>query len=159
MANYYSKDNILMQRQLKVQKLSVPFVIVGNATAANVSITCDEPSRVFFKTAGVDQITSNVPSGETATYSQSPSDSAGRFNVLILLEEPAGKIVSAKCLDLANGASQVTVRGSSTGVSSPASGNSYGTALMLTITASQALNASNTVDACIEIEYDVHAHQ
>lgn len=159
MANYYAKGSLQMARQLKVQKFSVPFVIVGNATAGSVSITCDEPALVKFKTSGVDQITSSVPTGETATYSQAPSDAAGRFNILVLVQEPLNKIVSVKTFDLVLGTNQPTIRGSVTGVTLPASGNTAGTAIMLTCTSSQALNAANTMDACLEIEYVVNEHQ
>lgn len=156
---FYPKDSLVSNRAVKVQKLSIPFKIVGSATAASVSLTCDEPSILFLQSGGVNQITSAVPSGETATYSQSPSDSAGRVNALVVIKEPINKIVSAKGFDLVTGALQLCVRGSTSGVTSPASGNSAGTAIMLTITCSQAINAANTVDACLELEYVVNEHQ
>lgn len=159
MSNFYAKNPLQMDRQLKVQKLSVPFKIVGSATAASVSISCDEPGFVFFKTASVDQITAAVPTGETATYSTSPSDSAGRFNVLVVIQEPVNKIVSCHAHDLVTGDLQKCVRGSTTGVTSAATGNTAGTAIMITVTASQAINAANTVDSCLELEYVVNEHQ
>lgn len=159
MSNYYAKNPIQMDRQLKVQKLSIPFVIVGSATSGSVSVSSDEPALLKIQTAGNNQISGSVPSGETATYSQSPSDSAGRFNLLVLIQEPVNKIVSCKALDLVLGTVQPCVRGSTSGVTSPATGNSVGTAIMLTITATQALNAANTVDACLELEYVVNDHQ
>jgi hypothetical protein len=158
MSNYYAKNPIQMDRQLKVQKLSIPFKIVGSATSANVSITCDEPSLLFFKSQGVDQITAAVPSGETATYSSSLSDSGGVVQVLVLIQEPVNKIVSCHGHDLVNGNLQKFTRGSTSGVTSPASGNNEGTAIMLTLTTSQAINAANTVDSCLELEYVVDNH-
>lgn len=152
MSNFNAKNPLQMDRQLKVQKLSVPFVIVGSATAANVSITCDEPGFVFVATSGVDQITGALASGETATYSSSPSDASGRFNVLVKIQENVVKIVSCHAHDLVLGTLQPVKRGSTLGITT---GTAGGQSIMLTCTATQALNAANTVDACLELEYVV----
>lgn len=152
MSDFYAKNSLQMDRQLKVQKLSVPFVIVGNASSASVSISCDETSFVFFRTQGNDQITGALASGETATYSSSPNDGTGVYQALVKIQENVIKVVSLRCGDLVTGNSDLARRGSSTAITT---GSGGGQSIMVLLTSPSALNASNTVDACLEVEYIV----
>lgn len=95
MPNYYSKDELVQGRQLKVQRLVIPFVITHNATASAVVISRDEPALLFLKTEGVDEITA-VADGSPSFAS--PSDSAGTFNILVKLNEVAAKVMHAEVI-------------------------------------------------------------
>lgn len=150
---YNAKNELLLNRQLKVQRLSIPFVIVGSATSSSVSVSCDEPSILFIKTQGVDQITPALDSGETAVYSSSPSDSSGVFNILVKVREPINKIVSMRVADRLRGTSSPAYLGKA-----EPSVASNGSDIMVTCTSDVALNASNTLNACLELEYIVNEH-
>lgn len=156
-ASYQAKNQSQLQRQLKVQKLSIPFVIVGNATSSSVAVSNDEPAVMFIKTAGVDQITPALASGETATYSVSPVDASGIFNILVKIQEPVQKIVSCHAHDTVLGTLQPVKLGSSSGISVLSSGL-VGQSIMLTCTASQSIATSNTVNGTLEVEYAVNEH-
>lgn len=149
---YLPKNSQVQGRQEKVQTLTVPVSIVGSATAANVSITVDEPSFVFFKTEGVDQITGQLASNETATYADSPSDSSGVFNVLINVSEAISKVCFASMYSRTSLTAQAAKLGSTTGITT---GTDGGSKIMLTGDTSVALNAANTADLCLHVEYVV----
>lgn len=155
---YLSKDSLVQERQLKVQRLVIPFKIVGNASAASVAITCDEPAILFLKTEGNDQITGALDSGDTATYVVSPSDADGTFNVLVKVREQVQKVCSYRCVR------RSTALASADDVMIVALGNSQGAvqnggvngqSIMLTIDGELALNASNALEACLEVDYIV----
>lgn len=153
--SYQAKNELQLNRQLKVQKLSIPFVIVGNSSSASVAVSNDEPGILFLRTQGNDQITAALATSETATYTVSPSDSGGIFNILVKIQEPVDKVVSCKAFQRVTGDVEKVYLGSSTGITS---GSGGGQSIMLTCTATQAINASNTVNACLEVEYSVLEH-
>ena len=150
--SYRSKQPTVLGRQLKVQKLSIPFTIVGSATAANVTISCDEPAVMFIKTEGNDQITAALASGETITYVSTPTDSTGIFTVLIKTGETVSKLVSARCKryhsTVASSTEQLVGPGDADGLTS--AGN-----IALNVDSDIALNAANTLACTMEVEYVV----
>jgi hypothetical protein len=145
--SFPSRDAGTFQRQLKVQRLSIPFTIVGNATAASVAITCDEPSLMFIKTSGVDQITAAVPAGDTATYTVAPSDAAGTFDVFINVSEAVSKVVNAQLINRDTGTIEVMKLGSATGLST------LGSIMLAGVSASHNLSTAVTLNACLVVEY------
>jgi hypothetical protein len=147
MSQYQASNELTLQRQLKVQKVSIPFVIVGNASSASVSVSCDEPAILFIRTQGVDQITSALDSGETANYSTSPVDSSGTFNILVKIREPVQKIVSLRCADVVTG----VLYKLSEDAGGPIASN--GSDMMLDCVASVSIATSNTLNGCVEVEY------
>lgn len=92
MSNYNSKDPQVLGRQLKVQRLSIPFLITANATPASVAISCDEPSVLFLKTEGVDQIAAADDGSPSFTAA---NDANGIFNILVVLNESVAKVMNA----------------------------------------------------------------
>ena len=150
MPNFQAKDSQVLSRQLKVVRLVIPFTIAGNATPASVVSATDEPAFMFIATQGVDNITPNLPSGDTATYSVSPTDSSGTFNVLLSVKEPVTKVCSTTLKLRDTGATgQVAKLGSTTGIST------LGQCVMVTCVSTVALNASNTLTGVLEVEYTV----
>lgn len=147
--SYESKSSVVRARQLKVQKLSVPFSLTANATPASVVLANDEPSAMFIKSEGVDQITGALATSETATFVDAPVDANGILNILIKVEEKVLKIVSARMHSLATGVAQPLYRGSASGVST---GSGGGKSIMLTLD-SAVNHATTNVDGCIEVEY------
>lgn len=150
MANPFDSKNVLAAgRQLKVQKLVIPFKITASGVPANVVVRNDEPSLLFIRTEGVDQITSALASGETASYTVAPVDADGKVNFLVKLmpTEAAAKVMCAEVIDRVNGGSQPCKLGDADGLSSL--GN-----IMLTMDATTNL-ATTDLDACIRVEYAV----
>lgn len=152
MSSYDPKNELVLNRTLKVQTLQIPFVVVGNATPANVSLSNDEPSVLFLRSAGVDQITvanGALDSGETATYTTAPSDVNGVLNALVKIGEPVKKVVSAMIINRATGLVEPAFLGSATGITS------NGNKVMLAIDSATALNAANTLNATLVVSYAV----
>ncbi len=147
MSNFYAKDSLAMDRQLKVQKLTIPFTITASATPASVVITSDEPSILFFQTEGVNQITAAKASSEVATYTTSPVDANGTVNIFVKVGEAVAKIMYANAYDRANGGSQPVKLGSASGLSSLSN-------MMLTLDSSQDFSSTNA-DYCLVVEYVV----
>lgn len=153
MPSYYPKNSIVENRQLKVQRLTIPFSIVGNGTPASVSITCDDPAILFLRTEGVDQITTAsgaLSSGETATYTVSPVDATGIFNLLVKIsDEVVLKVVEASLWRRDTGTPQVIKLGDADGLTSLGK-------IMLTGDSDLALNSiSNTLDCSLSVAYVV----
>jgi hypothetical protein len=150
--SYSSKDEVLQNRQLKVQRVSIPLSIVGNATPASVVPRNDEPARLFLQTEGVDQITGALDTNETATYTTAASDVNGVFRALLKVRESVEKVVSAKCVNRIDGSFEPAFLGSATGITT---GTGGGKSIMLAVDSDVALNAANTLNACLEVEYVV----
>lgn len=95
---FQPKDGQVYSRQLKVQRLQIPFTVTANATASSKTYTVDEPSLVFFNFQGLTGITSGAGAidsiGETLPSLASATDSTGVFNVLVKINEPLVKVVS-----------------------------------------------------------------
>lgn len=63
--SFNSRNDIVLNQQLKVQELVLPYTIRASNTAASVVLTPANPAVLFLKSSGVDQITSNIPTGDT----------------------------------------------------------------------------------------------
>jgi hypothetical protein len=150
--SFQAKNELVLNRQLKVQHLAVPFKVVGSATSTSVVLSCDEGGFVFMRSAGVDQITGALDSGENATYTTALSDSGGILQVLVKLRQDyPTKVCRANAKNRITGADYPGYLGSSTGISLDSNGNPY-TSLMLVFTLA-AFNTSTTIDACLEVDY------
>lgn len=148
---FQAKDTLVLGRQLKVQKLVIPFAITGNATPASVVLRSDEPGILFLRSEGVDQITSAngaIDSGETATYTVAASDASGIFNLLVKINEQIEKVQQARVVSRTTGVSHPCFLGDADGIS----GN--GNKIMLTCDSTVDLSSAN-LDACLEVEYVV----
>ena len=147
--SFSAKNELILNRQLKVQELVLNFSITGNATPASVAITRDEPAILFVKTEGVDQITAQIASGETASYSVSPNDANGIANFLVIVhEETVAKVVHCAIHDRVTGAEHPCKLGDADGLSSLGK-------VMLTMDSATALNTGNLIDAALVLKYIV----
>lgn len=157
MSNYQSRDSQVLARQLKVQRLVIPFKIVGNATAASVLITRDEPALLFVKTAGVDEITPALSSTDTAPTLTAANDSTGAFNLMLKINEPIAKVMHARVVrrDVVNKVYECALDNSGTGIVIDTALSSGGDKIVLFCQGDLALNTSNTLDACVVCEYVV----
>ena len=148
--SFQAKDNQVQGRQLAVQQLVIPFVITGNATPASVVLRNDEPSILFLRSEGVDQITTStgaLDSGETATYTTSPVDANGIFNLLVKLGETAAKVCSAQVIRRTDGTAHPCMLGDADGLSSNGK-------IMLTCDSTVNLASAN-LDGCLIVNYVV----
>lgn len=151
MSSYYPKDSIVGDRQLEVQRLSIPFSVTASATPSAVVLTSDEPAILFLRSQGVDQITvasGALDSGETATYSVAPNDANGIMNLLVKVNgEVVQKITSMSIAERSTGQAEVCKLGSASGLSSEGK-------IMLTL--DSAVNHSTTsADYSLEVAYIV----
>lgn len=148
--SFQPKSSLVHGRQLKVQRLVIPFTVTAHATPASVVLRNDEPSVLFLRSEGVDQITTAsgaLDSGETATFSVSPNDANGIMNLLLKLEETVAKVCRANVTDRVNGGSQPCKLGDADGISSNGK-------IMLTLDSSVDHSTTNA-DYCLEVEYVV----
>lgn len=140
---FQSKDELVLGRQLKVQRLVIPFVITAHATASLVAISCDEPALLFLKTEGVDQITA-VTDG-TPSFA-SPSDSAGTFNILVKLSEVAAKVMHAQVIGRNAALVKNCTLANTTGLTAAAD--------KIVLNCTTAINETTTsTNACLLVEY------
>lgn len=150
--SYQAKSELVLNQQLKVQSLHLPFVITGNATPALVVVGRDNPGILAIRTEGVDQITGALASGDTAPTYAAPVDANGVLNILVSIGERIAKVVSAKVVRR-NGVECIA----STLPSAPASGVIAGTnndKICLNLD-SAASFAAGSYDACLEVSYIV----
>lgn len=147
--SFEAKKSQVRGRQLKVQRLVIPFKITANATPASKVITSDEPSLLFLKVEGIDQITEAsgaLASGETLPSLASATDSTGVFNLLVKIDEEVEKV----CLVRVTGrdGTQLSKQGQ---ILASSSG---GKTIVCNLTSGVNL-ASASLDGVLEVEYVV----
>lgn len=152
MPNYQAKTELVLAKQLKVQTLSFPFSILGNATPASVVVSQDDPALLFIQTEGTDRITvaaGALDSGEAVPTYTAPNDANGQFAILVKVSEAIKKVHSAKIVRR-NGQEVISCSmANTTGLSA------NGDKIALNADSAVALNAANTLDACLEVSYEV----
>lgn len=99
---YDSKNELVQGRRLKTLRLVLPVLITANATAANKTITYDEPALLFLKTEGVDHITAargamTQAELDAITFATA-NDGNGIFSCAIRVGEAVEKVCSVKCV-------------------------------------------------------------
>lgn len=145
--SYQAKDSNVRGRQLKVQSLMIPFSVpVG---AASVSV--DEPSVLFLRTASFDGITEAsgaLDAGQTAPTFVAPANATGKVAALLRISETLGKVVSAKLVSR-DGTECVAVALADTdGI------DAIGDKIVLNIDSGVDLTAA-ALTACLEVHYTV----
>lgn len=162
MSNYNSRNGLVQDQQLKVQRLVVPFQITGNASSASVVITREAPSILALKTQGVDQITPALSATDVApTIAQTANDASGIFNLLLLIQEPVGRVMSARVVrtDVANKQYQCQLENGGTGIVLDTAlvtpfGTNGGDCIIVSCVGDLALNTSaNVFNGTLECEY------
>lgn len=146
---YNAKDEKVLNRQLKVQRLVIPFTIVGHATASAVSISRDEPALLFVKTEGVDQITAALASGDGTPSFTAANDANGIFNLMVKIGESVEKVCSARVVGRTSAKDFICTLADTDGITA------VGDKIVLDCDGDVALNASNTLNACLVVEYIV----
>lgn len=154
MPSYQAKQELQSRRQLKVQKMSIPFLITANATPASKVVTRDEPGILFLNVEGISGIT--VAAGAMDTSAElsaitfaTATDSTGVFNACVRVGEQIAKVCSARITSRA-GASDVVAAtfptGATTGITS------VGDKIVLNLDCGRDFSAANG-DYCLEVEY------
>ena len=152
MSTFYAKGSIAQDRQLKVQRLVIPFKVTHSATAANVVLSNDEPDLLFMQSNGVNQITAKSAADAALFNTQSPTDSSGQLNMLVVLGggESALKVMHAIIVSRTDGTLKTVypdIGGTPAGIGSDG-------AIMLY--APTGVNFTTTdLDACLVVEYQV----
>ena len=147
MSNFNAKDANVLNRQLKVQRLVIPFVITGNATPASVVVANDEPSVLFLKTEGVDQITPALDTADGTPSLTAANDANGIFNLMLKLSESVAKVCQAK-ITVRSGTAAVVV----CTIADTDGITAAGDKIVLNCDTAVDLSAAN-LNACLEVEY------
>lgn len=77
MGTFDAKSPLVRDREEKVQELSIPFLIVHNATPASKVLSTDEPAVLLLQTQGVTQI----PASPALVFDLAASDASGAINL------------------------------------------------------------------------------
>ena len=145
--SYQAKDSAVRGRQLKVQSVSIPLSIpVG---AASVSV--DEPSVLFLRTASYDGITTGtgaLDAGQTAPTFVAPANATGKFAALVRVGEQVAKVVSAKLVSRSSAECVGVAMANTTGI------DAIGDKICLDCDSAVDLTAA-AIDACLEVKYVV----
>lgn len=154
--SYDAKNELVRARQLKVQKLSIPFFIDANATPASKTVTRDEPALLFLNVEGISGITLAAGAVDSAaelsaiTFATA-TDATGVFNALVRIGESLLKVCSAKIVSRA-GASDIVAATFPTGATSGIT--SVGDKIVLNFDAGRDFSSADG-DYCLEVEYVV----
>src|ERR1019366_381596 len=93
---FQPKDAAVYARQLKVQRLVIPFTVTHHATPGSKSFTVDDPSSVFFNFEGLTGLSTSTGAIETnevlPVLATATDSSTGIFNVLVRINEPIEKV-------------------------------------------------------------------
>lgn len=147
--SFLAKGVQALDRQLKVQRLTIPFTVTFSATAANVVLANDEPSVLFLQSQGIDQITAADSVAAAAYADTTPTDSSGQLNILVKVGESVAKVMQARMRNRVTGVEYTVYQdtGGTNGVST--TGN-----MMLYV--ATAVNFTTTsLNACLSIDYSV----
>lgn len=152
---YEPKDSQVRGRQLKVQRLVVPVVINADGTPEDKTFDIDEPSLVFLKTQGKDDIT--VASGAVDTQAEldaitfmASDDMNGDFSILIRINEPVVKVMSVKGADNAN----FGIYGGTFPTGATSGITSLGDKIVVDMSSGVDLS-TDSIDMALEVEYVV----
>lgn len=154
--SYDAKNELVRARQLKVQKLSIPFLVVANATPASKTVTIDEPALLFLNVEGISGITLAAGAVDSAaelsaiTFATA-TDSTGVFNALVRISEPLAKVCLARIVSR-NSTSDIVAATFPTGAT--AGITSVGDKVVLNFDAGRSF-ASVDGNYCLEVEYVV----
>jgi hypothetical protein len=148
MPSFYPKSELVQNRQLKVQRLVIPFAITGNATPASVAISRDEPALLFLKTQGVDQITAALDAGDGTPTFVSQNDANGLFSAMIKVGEQVQKVMNARIIRRNAHALDTAKLADTDGITA------VGDKIVLDCDTGVDLSAAN-LDACLVVEYIV----
>lgn len=160
---YNAKNPLQDGRQLEVQQLVIPLYVVGNSTAASVTLTTDEPGFVFLNSSSVNQVTAALQPNEVATYSAAPADASGTLQCLIQIQETLVKVCDAQLRNRVGSSSGYTAYLGNT-VAGPlgtlgsgvTTGTGGGQSIMLVLnTGVNLTSTAGIVDACLEVNYIV----
>jgi len=148
MPNYYAKNELVQERQLKVQELALRLSITGNATPASVVVAVDDPSILFLRTEGVNKITAALDTADGTPTIVSPVDANGLFAAMIKVGEPIKKVLSAQLI-------RRTAHGVDTVKLADTDGiTAAGDKIILDCDTGVDLSAAN-LDACLIVKYEV----
>lgn len=121
MSQYQAKDSTVLERQLEVQELRIPFKVTHSATPASKVIVIDEPtilSMNFQSLTGISSANGSYPSGNTPPSLASATDSTGAFSVCLNLNlDTVVKVQTLTCVSRDGSAvtGQGTILANSTG--------------------------------------------
>lgn len=149
MSSYYASSSQAMGRQLKTQRLVIPFQIVGHATPASKTRAVDEPSVLFLKLEGIDDVTGALASGETITFTDAASDASGIFNCLVKTGRSVDKVCRATVYR------RSTTKTEADDVYTVSLGDADGltSAANIALTVTGTALTSGTHNLCLEVEY------
>lgn len=150
MARYQAKDSGVLQRQLKVQTLVIPFTCSASATPSAKVVTNDEPSILFLNfqgNTGITQANGALEAGETLPSLATATDSTGVINILALIHEPLVKVMRVTFAPR-NGATGAT----GTVLAFTTGSTNSGQSVVANITTGVNLTTT-AIDACIVVEY------
>ena len=148
MPNFYAKNELVQERQLKVQELALRLAITGNATPASVVVAVDDPSILFLRTEGVNKITAALDAADGTPSIVSPVDANGLFAAMIKVGEPIKKVLSAQLI-------RRTAHGVDTIKLADTDGiTAAGDKIILDCDTGVDLSAAN-LDACLIVKYEV----
>jgi len=153
--SYPAQSSLVYGRQLKVQKLSVPFTITANATPALKTRSVDEPALLFLRLEGAGQDDITVAKGALSSGESLPAglatadDGTGVAVGLMKISEPLAKIVSVKLVS--RNATQLM---KSCEVLALTTGTNGGQSIVFNIDSGVDL-AAVSMNAVIEVEYIV----
>ena len=102
--SFQAKQSQVRDRQLKVQKLSIPLDITYHATPASKVVLVDEPGILFLQVEGIDRITEAagaVDDDTTLPTMSAESDANGIFYAAFKIGEVVSKVVSCKLVNRA----------------------------------------------------------
>lgn len=145
--SYNAKQELVQDRQLKVQRLVIPFAITANATPASVVISRDDPSILFLRTQGVDEITAALDTADGTPSYASANDASGVFNILVKIQEQIGKVMHAEVVQRTVAAQAVCTLAAVAGITAA------GDKIALNCTLGNL--ATTNMDACLVVEYVV----
>jgi hypothetical protein len=158
MGMFYPKNENVRRKADSVTRLCLGFKIVGSATAANVAVTIDDPNILYINTEGTTLITAALASTESAPTYASATDSTGVCSALVAIREPLARVTAAYLVSrTANLVSYANVTGTpSTGLVVDSAATS--SKICLDLKLGVAINAANTFNGCLVVEYEPALH-
>lgn len=159
--SYDAKNELVRARQLKTQRLVLPFTVVGHATPASKTVSQDDPAVLFLNFEGKTGITLALGAVDSAaelsdiTFATA-TDTTGIFNALIRISETVQKVIVARITKRGDATATNSVNATFPTMSVGALGiTSVGDKIVLNFDTATAFEVAATSYWAIEVEYQV----
>lgn len=106
---FINVNEAVENQRLKVQSLTIPFTINGNATPASITFVNGLPGVLYLQTEGANSNGAITAQEAAATAYNTKLDASGVFNALLVLGETVKEVYGGTCQQIASASGAIGI--------------------------------------------------